>query len=121
MAYELYDLLVKEGKEPIFIPGMKTTVAQTLGEENSKKILNRIGIKDKPNNVELNDNVYYEFLKNLSTNDKDKKEFEKITGIYFKDFKDMLYTILKIRKGNNPTNISVSSYFDKDDHFGIKK
>lgn len=58
-AYELYDLLIKERKEPIFIPGMKTTIAQTLGEENSKKILNRIGIKHIPNIVELNDNVYY--------------------------------------------------------------
>ena len=46
LASELDVILNKEGKESIFIPGIKSLIGQIIGDEYSKYILNKIGIKD---------------------------------------------------------------------------
>jgi hypothetical protein len=46
-CYELDEILVYEGKEPYFVPGMKTVLRKSGSEELAKQFLNRLGITDR--------------------------------------------------------------------------
>ncbi len=54
-----------------------------IGEEKSKKILDKIGIKYSPNNLKLNEEVFIDLLKNV----KIKKK------IILKSNKSLIYLI----------------------------
>lgn len=46
LCHELDDILVKEGNEPYFVPGIKSTIVKVGLEEKLKNFLNSIGIKE---------------------------------------------------------------------------
>lgn len=52
---------------------------------------------------------------------KKKKIFEKNTGLNFEEFQKGHEWLSDMRKGNNSSNVSISSLFDKEDPFGRKK
>lgn len=47
LCYELDEILISEGKQPYFVPGMKQAIKSAGGEDLAKKFLNKIGIKDR--------------------------------------------------------------------------
>jgi hypothetical protein len=47
-------------------------VGKTIGEENNTKILDKIGIKDKPKKFELNEDVFIDYLKIVKIEEKQK-------------------------------------------------
>lgn len=53
LCYELDNILVEEGKEPYFVPGMRSIIATTGFEEHAKSFLKNIGIKDRVDKTDL--------------------------------------------------------------------
>lgn len=52
--------------------------------------------------------------------EQDKAAFESSTGLKWEDYVKAHKTAMDIKKGSNPSNVSVSSLFDKEDPFKKK-
>ena len=76
--------------------------------------MDKLGIKDKVVIPELD-----HYLNNVS--EEEKSAFESSTGLKWDDYVKAHKTAMNIHKGSNPTNVSVSSLFDKEDPFNTKK
>ena len=117
LAHELDEILIKEGKEPYFVHHMKALMVKAGIEDLAIKFLNKIGIKDRIDKSNVDELT--EYIKNMSK--EDKLQFEQNTGVKFTDFQKGQDFLSNIRNEANSSNVSVSSYFDKDDPFGRKK
>ena len=94
---------------------MREYIRQSGLEKQAKYYLNKIGIKDRV----VEEGKLESYVNNMS--DEDKAAFESNTGIKWEDFLKAHKTAMDLRKGSNPTNVSVTSLFDKDDPFNPKK
>ena len=113
LCYELDEILISEGKEPFFVPKAREIIREVGLENQLKNFLNRLGIKDK-----VEPSVLDTYTNNVS--DEDKAAFESSTQIKWEDYIKAHKTAMEIRKGSNPSSVSVSSLFDKDDPFKRK-
>ena len=112
LCYELDEILVSEGKEPYFVPGMRTVIVSSGCEENAKAFLNKLGIKDRVNNPDLLD----AHINNVS--EEDKKVFETETKVSWNDYKNLHRTAVALKHKKSST---VSELIYQTDPFGKKK
>nr|YP_010759098.1 hypothetical protein QEO35_mgp21 [Hericium alpestre]WEX32012.1 hypothetical protein [Hericium alpestre] len=121
LCHELDDLLIKEGKETYFVPGMKKVIASTGLEDQVKNILSRIGIEDKVN--KNNPTTLRKIFENLSKEEKAKIEAE--YGMKLSEISKLQEDIEKLQaKYNNNSNTTsgqVSELIEKNDPFETKK
>ena len=92
---------------------MRELIRNSGLESQAKTFLDKLGIKDRvePTQLDL-------YLNNVP--DGVKSEFETSTGLKWDDYIKAHKTAMAIRTGSNPSNVSVSSLFDKDDPFKNK-
>lgn len=75
LCYELDEILVLEGKDPYFVPGIRQIVKIIGAEEYAKQILNKLGITDRINTPAKR---ITDLLESMS--EKDKIDYESETG-----------------------------------------
>lgn len=86
LSHKLDNILVKEGKEPYFVPGIKRHLNNYGLNETIKQMSDRLGIKDTVIPVDLLDTF----------SPKEKDELERSTGVSFNEAKkvwDYFHTI----------------------------
>nr|WVH38096.1 hypothetical protein [Cubamyces menziesii] len=115
LCYELDEILKEEGKNPYFVPAMRTVVRNAGLDSYAKSFLDKIGIKDQE--VMSEPDKIDNFLNNAS--DDDKKLFESSTNLKWNDFVKAHETAKDIQKGSISAN--VSSIIEKDDPFNLRK
>nr|YP_009493065.1 hypothetical protein [Ganoderma tsugae]AWJ63860.1 hypothetical protein [Ganoderma tsugae] len=117
LCYELDEILVNEGKQPYFVPRMRDLIKQSGMEAQAKTFLDKLGIKDSLKDLksEKIDSFYDEL------SDEDKATLESVSGVKWEDFLKARRTAMELKKGINPSNVSVTSLFDGEDPFNKKK
>ncbi len=86
LCHELDDILVKEGKEPYFVPGMKTVINKSGLTDYMKVFLLKLGITDNLDQTRpVDNNSIRNALNDLGI--EDRKIFEKETGIKYDTWK----------------------------------
>nr|UDY67682.1 hypothetical protein [Ganoderma lingzhi]UDY67716.1 hypothetical protein [Ganoderma lingzhi]UOL49760.1 hypothetical protein [Ganoderma lingzhi]UOL49980.1 hypothetical protein [Ganoderma lingzhi]UOL50233.1 hypothetical protein [Ganoderma lingzhi] len=117
LCYELDEILVTEGKQPYFVPRMRELIRSTGLEAPAKTFLDNLGVKD--NQEVLESSSLDSFLQQLSP--EEKVAFESQSGLKFEDYIKAHKTMMDLKKGVNPFNVSVSSLIDKENPFNNKK
>ena len=132
ICYELDEILLSEGKEPYFVPGMRGIVKSVGAEEIAKTFLNKLGIRDRieassPRSITT-------LLESMSEEERGKYESE--TGVKWIDFyneqknlqnglTNFKSVFLKIDKKDSVNTSSISNsikeYIEKVDPFGKNK
>lgn len=115
LCHELDDILVKGGKEPYFVPGIRKALVASGLEDLAKQFLNKLDIKDK---VNTSDPIsIQDYITKMSSSE--KNEFEKISGIKIDDYKKVLEIIQDMKKQNSTSSV-VSSDVETVDPFKTK-
>lgn len=115
LCYELDEILVQEGKEPYFVPGIQNTIKKIGAEEYASKFLKSLGIKDRIN-IDTPKSVT-DLLEGLD--EKGRKDFETQTGesweeVYEgqKKLQDLLKNINE--RGDKSVVQSIKDYVEKE-------
>lgn len=115
LCHELDEILVSEGKEPYFVPGMKDVIKKTGMENQVKNTLNRFGFKDsKPNSIT-------DLLKKMTKEERDKYLQE--TGQTWEDlYKSQQTLINKLMNSEDKKKITeeISNFIATEDPFKNK-
>ena len=120
LCYELDEILVQEGKEAYFVPGMKQVIRNMGAEELAKNFLNKAGIRDNLKNPR----TVTQLLEDMSQEEKDL--YESTTGEKWDDLYDAQKKLENEIKNKNSGNTSVllktvDEYIEKEDPFKTKK
>nr|QTG38700.1 hypothetical protein [Ganoderma sp. TQC-2021a] len=113
LCHELDEILESDGKEPFFVPHMREILRKTGIEGPAKSFMTQIGIKDAVIEPEVLDS----HITSMSV--EDQALFEKCTGNKWSDYVEAHKTAKDIKNGT--IKASVSSHFDKNDPFNLKK
>ena len=121
LCYELDEILVQEGKEPYFVPGIREVVKKIGAEEYAKKFLNTLGIKDRispdtPKSIT-------EFMERMD--ERGKKEFETQSGEswekVYNEQKKLQELIKNIEsRGDNSVTQTIKDYVEKENQLKKK-
>lgn len=120
LCYELDEILVSEGKEPYFVPGIRNTLRQLGIEEHAKNFLSKIGIKnDDTRSISVTELIE-------SMNEADKIKYELETGqkwVNLCNEQKKIQETLQNIKSNKTSSITktISDYIEKEDPFKTKK
>ena len=122
LCYELDEILVQEGKEPYFVPGIRGVVQNIGAEEYAKRFLNSLGIKDR---IDTNSSKSItELLESLGENR--KKEYEAETGQswekIYNEQKELQETLRNfIVKKDKSVTENLKDFIEKEDPFKKNK
>ena len=122
LCYELDEILVQEGKEPYFVPGIRGVVQNIGAEEYAKRFLNSLGIKDR---IDTNSSKSItELLESMDENR--KKEYEAETGQswekIYNEQKELQETLRNfIVKKDKSVTENLKDFIEKKDPFKKNK
>jgi hypothetical protein len=115
LCHELDDILVSEGKEPYFVPGMKTLIAKSGMEEQIRNTIHKLGIKDaKPSTIT-------DLLSKMS--DEERALYQKETGQSWEKLMETQQNLkdgLKQTEGPKQISEEIKKYIEKEDPFKNK-
>ena len=125
LSYDLDEILVSEGKEPYFVPGMRGIIKNVGAEEIAKTFLNKLGIIDRieASSPRSPKNIFVTTTLLESMSEEEKRKYESETGVKWIDFyneqKD-LQNVLQKKDSGNTSSISktIKEYIEKVDPFG---
>lgn len=116
LCHELDDILVTEGKEPYFVPGMKSMIVNAGLEGQVRSTLKRLGFKDaEPRSI---NNMI------LNMTPEEKLKYQQETG---QSWESLIQSRKSLQENlNNPTekkNITqeIKSFIDKEEPFKKQK
>lgn len=110
LCHELDDILETEGKDPYFVPGMKSIIDKSGLSDYMKIFLLKLGIKDQLTNRDYKS--IHNIFQDLSL--EERKTFEKETGVNYDSWRkgfDYLENNTKISK-------ELKNFIEKEDPFG---
>lgn len=126
MCHELDDILLKEGKDPYFVPGMRKIIEASGLNEAVKFYIEAAGIKDSSSILSRADKekFYNEITKLAENMDGEKiKKFEELFNVKFDDVvsfqKDVAKDATSLNKGGSISK-TISDVVEKDDPFNTK-
>ena len=110
------DILVSEGKEPYFVPGMQNMIDKSGLRSHMQDFLKAIGIKDRL--PDYSSKETHKIYKELSP--EDKRTFEQNTNLSYDKFLEAVNYLETQPKQNTTTEI-IKDMVEKEDPFGTKK
>lgn len=117
LCHELDEILVQEGKDPYFVPGMKGVIKSMGAEEAAKKFLSKLGIRDRIDTS--NSKSITDYLKSMS--EADKRNFEAATGQSVKSIiaeQELLNEqIIQNQAKQQSVTAEIMKYVNKEDPF----
>jgi len=109
LCHELDDILVTDGKQPYFVPGIKRQLDNYGLTESIKRMSDRLGVKDAALPVDPLD----------ALTDTEKAEFESTTGVPFSVARKT-FDYFKAKNAGSTVSGEVSKFIENNDPFKTK-